>query len=189
MLDATRYALDAEIQIRVDVQNTGTCAGQEVVQLYLHDVQSSLVRPEKELKAFVKVALLAGETKTVTFTLDRAALSFYDPGQRQWIAEPGQFEVLIGSSSRDIRLHERFELSQNSDVVLHAGRLHAGLPLKTLLDDRAGQAILEKHLGDLLRQPQTALMSGFSLEQIAGSVPHVVSPQLLQRINEDLARA
>jgi beta-glucosidase len=187
--NAARYSTDDEIQVSLSVQNTGNCAGQEVVQLYVHDVQSSLIRPDKELKAFEKVSLQPGEMKTVTFTLDREALSFYDPSQRQWLAEPGEFEVLIGSSARDIRLSGRIELTHGSNVaLLHAGRLHVGLPLKTILDDLTGRAILEQHLGELLRQPQTVMMTGFSLEQIARTVPQYVSPQILLQINEDLAR-
>ena len=67
------------IRVSVDVQNTGHRAGKEIVQVYVRDVQSRLVRPEKELKAFAKVALEPGETKTVTLTLDQEALSYYDP--------------------------------------------------------------------------------------------------------------
>jgi beta-glucosidase len=62
-----------------------------------------LARPPKELKGFAKVALEPGESKTVRFVLDQRALSFYDPYRQQWVAEPGDFEVLIGASSRDIR--------------------------------------------------------------------------------------
>jgi hypothetical protein len=117
-------------------------------------------------------------------------LSFYDPAQKQWVAEPGEFVVLIGSSASDIRLSGKFELVRGSAVALnHSGRLHVGLPLKAIMDDGVGRAILEQHLGDLLRNPQTALMSGFSLEQIAASVPHFVKPQTLKQISEALAQA
>ena len=85
-------------------------AGQEVVQVYVHDKQSSLQRPTKELKGFAKVTLQPGEAKTIEFELNERALSFYDPDRKQWVAEPGEFEVLIGSSSRDIRARATFEL-------------------------------------------------------------------------------
>jgi beta-glucosidase len=65
------------------------------------DLGIALVRPDKELKAFAKVELKPGETRTVTLTLDIEALSFYDPVRKSWIAEPGEFEILVGSSSRD----------------------------------------------------------------------------------------
>ena len=78
------------------------------MQLYVRDIESSLMRPQKELKAFAKVALQPGESRTITFTLDQEALSFYDPAQHRWVAEAGDFEILVGSSSRDIRLKGRF---------------------------------------------------------------------------------
>ncbi len=81
-----------------------------MVQLYLRDVQASLDRPDKELKGFRRVVLQPGETQTVTFTLDQSALSFFDPARNDWVAEPGAFEVLVGASSRDIRLAGTFRL-------------------------------------------------------------------------------
>ncbi|MFN8470976.1 MAG: glycoside hydrolase family 3 C-terminal domain-containing protein [Anaerolineae bacterium] len=89
--------------VSVDVQNTGSRAGAEVVQVYVRDVASRLVRPDKELKAFARVELAPGETKTVDFTLDQDALAYYDPSTKAWVVEPGEFEVLVGASSRDIR--------------------------------------------------------------------------------------
>jgi beta-glucosidase len=102
-LDKAEYALGEPITASVDVTNSGSRAGKEVIQLYVRDVESRLVRPQKELKAFAKVALKPGETETVTLTLDERALSFYDDAQAQWVAEAGEFEVLVGASSRDIR--------------------------------------------------------------------------------------
>jgi beta-glucosidase len=91
---------------RVDVANVGKRKGKEVVQLYIHDVESRLPRPEKELKRFLKVELAPGETKQVTFRLDERALAFYDDTAKRWVVEPGAFEILVGSSSRDIRLKQ-----------------------------------------------------------------------------------
>jgi beta-glucosidase len=115
-LDASEYELDAEIQIAVDVKNTGTYPGKEVIQLYVRDVEPRLTRPEKELKAFQKIMLQPGETKTVHFTLDGEALAFYDPGQKRWVAEPGVFEVLIGRSSRDVRAKGSFTLQKLNEI-------------------------------------------------------------------------
>ena len=92
------------------VKNTGAVAGKEVVQLYVQDKESSLRRPPKELKGFAKVALAPGESQEVRFTLDERALSFYDPQAGCWVAEPGEFAVLVGSSSRDIRSQATFTL-------------------------------------------------------------------------------
>jgi beta-glucosidase len=99
-----------KITVRIDVKNTGKRAGKEVVQLYVSDLKSKVTRPPKELKGFRKVSLLHGETKTVEFVLDKQALSFWDTKDKKWVAEPGEFEILIGSSSRDIRAKKIFEL-------------------------------------------------------------------------------
>ena len=98
------------MQVSLTVANTGSRAGKEVIQLYVRDVESSLKRPEKELKAFAKVALAPGEEQRVTLSLNPEALAFYDPGQGQWVAEAGEFEVLVGRSTGDIRLRGRFTL-------------------------------------------------------------------------------
>jgi beta-glucosidase len=112
VLSATQVAPGEEIRISVDVENQGSRAGKEVVQLYVRDVESSLMRPVKELKAFAKVMLEPGQKKTVTFDLGQAELSFYDPARRCWVAEPGEFEVLVGSSCQDIRLVGCFALTE-----------------------------------------------------------------------------
>jgi len=97
------------IEASVTITNTGKYDGEEIVQLYLHDLVSSIVRPVMELKDFRKIKLKAGESKTITFTIDKEKLSFYNQ-QLQWVAEPGEFELMIGASSRDIRLKDQFEL-------------------------------------------------------------------------------
>ncbi|MBN2164185.1 MAG: glycoside hydrolase family 3 C-terminal domain-containing protein [Pontiellaceae bacterium] len=89
--------------VKVTVRNAGSRPGSEVVQLYVHDEASSLERPEKELKGFRKVYLLPGETTEVSFDLDPSSFSFYNPATHQWVAEEGEFSLLVGSSSKDIR--------------------------------------------------------------------------------------
>jgi beta-glucosidase len=76
----------------------------------VHDVVSTLVRPEKELKAFTKVSLAPGECQTVAFKLNREAFHYYHPAQNSWQVEPGEFEILIGASSQDIRLQAMVKL-------------------------------------------------------------------------------
>jgi beta-glucosidase len=98
------------VKVSVTVKNSGDRAGREVVQLYVADKAASLARPPKELKGFKKVFLKPGESTTVDFVLDQRALSFYDPYRKGWVAEPGEFEVLVGSSSRDIRAQGTFTL-------------------------------------------------------------------------------
>jgi len=193
-LSASEIDADETLQVSVDVQNTGTRAGKEVVQLYVRDVEAGVMRPEKELKGFQKIALDPGETKTVTFTLDREALSYYDPVQKAWVAEAGEFEVLIGSSSRDIRLRGTFTLKTTALVgpdgqPIQRRRLSIKTPLRELLADEAARAILEKHLGS---SRQAALHSdfvlGLSLEELLRFAPELLTPERLQAIEVDLAK-
>ncbi len=107
-----RVSGDAPIAVSLEVKNTGSRAGAEVVQLYVHDGHSRIDRPVHELKGFGRVELQPGETRTVHFTLDRAALSYWSPATKAWQADPGAFEIQIGASSRDIRLHAPIELVQ-----------------------------------------------------------------------------
>jgi beta-glucosidase len=93
-----------KVEVSLTVTNSGKAAGKEVVQLYVSDRKSSLPRPPKELKGFAKLALEPDEAGQVAFTLDERAFSYYDPHKQAWIAEPGEFDVLVGSSSRDIRV-------------------------------------------------------------------------------------
>lgn len=107
-----RKVVDAtgRLTVTVPVTNTGSREGSEVVQLYVSDLKSSLPRPVKELKGFRKVKLAPGETANVSFTIDKEALSFYDPAQHGWVVEPGKFQVLVGSASDDVRAKAMFEL-------------------------------------------------------------------------------
>ena len=96
--------------IKVSVRNTGSRAGAEIVQLYIRDVKSSLPRPVKELKGFKKVWLQPGESVEVVFSIDNSMLSYYDDTKGEWVAEPGQFEALIGASASDIKRKVAFDL-------------------------------------------------------------------------------
>ncbi len=95
--------------VSFDVTNTGQVAGDEVPQLYVRDVVASMVRPLKELKDFKRIHLAPGETRKVSFSLSRDELAFYNAAMKK-VTEPGQFRVMIGSSSADIRLDGSFEL-------------------------------------------------------------------------------
>lgn len=97
--------IDSQTLVTLEVKNTGKVAGEEIVQLYIKDKICSVDRPEKELKAFGKVKLDVGESKNISFVLNNDnALSFYDVKTKKFITEPGEFDVLIGASSKDIRL-------------------------------------------------------------------------------------
>ena len=109
-INTEHWQADDTVGVTLDVTNTGRRAGKEVVQLYIRDMKASVLRPPAELKGFRKVGLNPGETKTVDLHLDRRSFSFYDVEKKQWVAEPGEFEILVGSSSRDIRLKGTFDL-------------------------------------------------------------------------------
>jgi beta-glucosidase len=94
----------------IDIVNTGKRTGDEVVQLYIQDEYSSVVRPAMELKRFKRITLKPGERKTVKFILEKDAFAFYDVKSRSWIVEPGTFTIMVGSSSRDIRATGSLEL-------------------------------------------------------------------------------
>jgi beta-glucosidase len=98
------------VEIKLTVKNTGKVDGAEVVELYVNDPVASLPRPPKELKAFSKVQLKAGESKEIKFTLNENAFHFYNPDKKQWVVEPGEFNILIGSSSKDIRLKKKITI-------------------------------------------------------------------------------
>ncbi|MBB4800290.1 beta-glucosidase [Flavobacterium nitrogenifigens] len=111
-LSSTKIKSNETIKVSFQLKNTGKVAGEEVVQLYLKDKFGSVVRPVLELKDFQKVKLNAGESKTIEFTIDKEKLSFYN-NKLEWVAEPGDFEVMIGTSSADIKLRSDFELTAN----------------------------------------------------------------------------
>ena len=98
------------LEVSLQVRNSGSRPGAEIVELYVHDGHSSTDRPIQELKGFRRVDLAPGESKVVQFTLDRAAMAFYSTPKKDWVTEPGQFEVLVGSSSRDLRMKSSFIL-------------------------------------------------------------------------------
>lgn len=92
------------VTVSLKIRNVGDIEGKEIVQVYVHDVESTAFRPEKELKGFAKVDLKPGETTEASIELSRRAFAFYDPSQRDWIIETGDFDILVGASSQDIRL-------------------------------------------------------------------------------------
>lgn len=109
--------LDNEILVvKVKVKNTGKIAGKEIVQLYVRDVESAVIRPEKELKGFEKVQLEPGEEKTVEFKLCKRAFAYYNVDIKDWCVESGVFEILAGSSSRNLLL--KAEVKVNSTTVI-----------------------------------------------------------------------
>ena len=128
------------LTVSVEVANTGKVVGKEVVQVYVHDHKSGLVRPPKELKGFAKVELQPGKTKTVTLTLDFRAFAYYHPAYNQWITEDGEFDILIGASSTDIRCVQTVTLQSTQELP---SLLNRESTLRDWMDDPQGRPVFE----------------------------------------------
>jgi beta-glucosidase len=137
------------LTVSVDVTNTGKMAGKEIVQVYVHDRQSRLVRPVKELKGFAKVALQPGETKTVSIPLDFRSFAYYHPGYKQWVTENGVFDLLIGASSADIR----FTLTVTLQSTLQLPPiLQRESTVRQWLNDPRGKIVVEPFVQKIVEQ-------------------------------------
>jgi beta-glucosidase len=151
--------------VSVDVTNTGPVAGKQVVQIYVHDPKSNLVRPPKELKGFAKVELLPGETKTVTIPLDFRAFAYYHPAYKRWLTEDGDFYILIGASSADIRFTEVVTLQSTLELPCILNREST---LREWLEDPRGKAVFEPMFQKLMAQMRGALGGGENESEIIG---------------------
>ncbi|MCU0519497.1 MAG: glycoside hydrolase family 3 C-terminal domain-containing protein [Anaerolineae bacterium] len=115
-VDRDRLDDTGTVRVAVKVTNTGPVAGAEVVQLYVRDVEASVLRPPKELKGFEKVRLAPGEARTIDFRLGKRAFAFWDEARGDWRVETGTFEILVGASSRDIRLRDIITVKSTTEV-------------------------------------------------------------------------
>ncbi|AVR00322.1 glycosyl hydrolase [Oceanobacillus iheyensis] len=110
------------VTVTVNVKNVGNMAGKETIQLYVRDQESTIIRPEKELKGFEKVALQPGEEKTVTFTLNQRAFAYYNVDLKDWHVETGEFDILIGKSSKEIVLTDTINVTSSIELVQEVHR-------------------------------------------------------------------
>jgi beta-glucosidase len=152
------------VTVSVDVTNTGKAAGKEVVQVYVYDHKASLIRPVKELKGFAKVWLEPGETKTVSISLGFREFAFYHPAFKQWITEDGEFDILIGASSADIR--EKIAVTLKSTQQLPS-LLSTDSTIQDWLADPRGkpviQPLIQTTLAQLSQAFGTAIEGGLEL--------------------------
>ncbi|SFS54444.1 beta-glucosidase [Paenibacillus sp. BC26] len=151
------------LQVSVKVTNTGPRAGKEVVQLYVSDEVSTVIRPDKELKGFDKVELEPGETKTVSFELNKRCFAYYDTEAEEWTVESGVFKLLIGHSSREIMLTEEVSVISTSDRKLS---FHRNSTLSELSRTPAGEAFVQRLIANLpfasaLHSEHAALLKAF----------------------------
>ncbi len=145
------------LTVTVDVTNTGKFGGKEIVQVYVHDRESGLVRPEKELKGFAKVELQPDETKSVSIALDFRAFAYYHPEYKQWITEDGEFDILIASSAADIR--EVLPVTLESTLELPC-ILDKESTLKEWLADPRGKAVFGPLYGQIEAQSRKMFGGG-----------------------------
>jgi beta-glucosidase len=189
-LSSAEISADERLTASIDVSNVEQRTGQEVVQLYLRDVHSNVIRPEKELKAWSKVALEPGETKRITLELDRESLAFWDEDAQAWLAEAGEFELMVGSSSADIRARSAFVLTE-STVFGGSGKSVKRLGLEDsigkLRENAEAWAVIEKHLPGISDVPELEMALGFTLVQVAGFVPELITQEILDAIAAELA--
>ncbi len=147
MVSNSKIADNGLLIVQFSITNTGKTTGKESAQLYIQDVESSIIRPEKELKHFAKIALAPNETKEIKFELNRRDFAFYDPISKSWKVEKGNFNLLIGASSTDIRLQK----------TIHIHTVHNQLPpldqystIKEFLAHPVGQPLVQPIYEDLL---------------------------------------
>ncbi len=151
------------LTVKVDVTNTGSVTGKEVVQIYVHDRKSNLVRPPKELKGFAKVDLQPGETKTILIHLDSRAFAYYHPGYQQWITESGEFDILIGASSTDIRCTKTVTLQSTQELPCILNR--ESTP-REWMDDPRGKRVF----GPMFEQLKAQMAAVFGVGSEGGSL-------------------
>jgi beta-glucosidase len=187
------------LDVAVTIRNTGQRYGKEVVQLYLHERAPIYPRPPKELKAFQKVALAPGEEKRIHFQLATRDFAQYDPHARAWIANSGTFDIMIGASSRDIRLSQSVEFAATAPRLR---RLDRYSPIRAWLAHPAGRAFLAEPLAALQRaigvtaeQQTSPMLEAFFLDLpvgklvLLGAITDTALEQMLREVNADAARS
>jgi len=133
------------LNVKVKVKNTGNIRGKEIIQLYVKDIESKVNRPEKELKGFEKIQLEPGEEKTVIFTLDKRAFAYYNTEIKDWYVESGEFELLVGKSSKDIILKEKVKVNSTKTITK---KFHRNSTIGDLMEDPVGSRILKEMMQD-----------------------------------------
>lgn len=146
-LDKTEMNDSDVLNVVCTVKNIGNRFGKEVVQLYISDKESTVIRPIRELKGFKKVALMPGEEKAITFSLNKRAFAYYEEQIHDWYVEEGMFTVEIGTSSRDIMLSANVQVHASSEIPIHYTRYSTIGDLMKSEKGRAYMAEITKKLG------------------------------------------
>jgi beta-glucosidase len=153
------------------VKNTGSVFGKEVVQLYVHDCESAVSRPDKELKGFAKVALEPGEETTVSFSLNKRSFAYYSVERTAWHVESGEFDILVGSSSRDISLQTKLHVVSTSDEIVPT--YDRNTTLGELLSNSKTLSVLGQLQGLAPQSAESASSDAVSAEMIQASMKYM----------------
>ncbi len=147
---------EEDVVVTFKVKNTGAVAGKEVVQLYVRDPESSVFKPEKELKGFEKIDLDPGEEKEVSIRLGRRAFAFYNTSAKDWTVESGTYEILVGASSRDIRLRASLVVEADTAATLPAEppEVKESLARGLVFDERGFRALYGRPVPPNRRDPK-----------------------------------
>ncbi|WBW95648.1 beta-glucosidase family protein [Oceanirhabdus sp. W0125-5] len=145
-----------ELIIEAEIKNVGSVEGAEIIQLYVRDKESRLIRPEKELKGFEKVFLKQGESKKVIFKLRKRDFSYFDPSKNYWIMETGEFDILLGSSLSDIRLEETINVISTDKIEIN---LTGDSPVSEWLMEEKSREIFFEFLDKVRDRVENSLQS------------------------------
>jgi beta-glucosidase len=149
-LNTSQISDSESLEVSLKVKNTGSVAGKEIIQLYICPTAPQAFRPEKELKAFAKVQLQSGEEKDVSFELDRRAFAYYNTDLKDWQVETGEYQILVGASSRDIRCQAVVQIESSQAGLVVPDRDHHPTYLKFPVDAKVNRADFESLLGSPL---------------------------------------
>lgn len=169
--DKTEIYDDETVGVHVRVRNTGKVNGKETVQLYVRDVQSSVIRPYRELKGFEKIDLAPGEEKTVNFMLDKRSFAFYDIEKRDWRVESGEFEILAGSSSKNLALKTTIKVQNRTADKIQFTR---NTSISDLMKVPEGAQLLKELFSDF---PM------FSFDSLSGGMAEMIMSMPLRSIS------
>lgn len=159
------------LNVSVTVKNTGSVKGKEIVQLYVRDCESSVIRPIKELKGFEKIELEPGEEKEITFTLDRRSFAFYSVKTHDWFVESGDFEIMIGKSSRDIVLTEKVNV-KSEDIIPYVCTTNSTIGDLMQMDEG------RKYIGKLIEEYAKAMQTEADACEMGESTKLMMEHQL-----------
>ena len=164
-----------KLTVRLQVKNTGAVAGKEVVELYVADHTGAAFRPVKELKNFVKVELHPGEEKTVSMELNKRSFAWYNEEIHDWYAASGTYEILVGSSSRDIRLKEHVTVLSTTKIPM---QIHMNTTISELLAEPKAKAVISDLVDKMMVN-----MGGGAEEGTAAS--EAITPEMTLKMMEN----